>query len=301
MNTTISTGNTPKDGENIALLGIGANVSLTIIKFLWGIFGNSYALIADAIESATDIVWSGIVYLGVRHAQKPADSNHPYGHGKTEPMAGLAVSILLIFAAIEIANGAIVRIQNPETGIPALWTLWILLGVVILKGWLFIRAIAIGKSLQSTAVTGDAYHHLSDAITTWIALAGTILALFAGPDFSSSADWAALVASGFMCYNIYHIGWPAIRELLDERDDHEMEELIKQLIEQNWDIQNINVCIVRKSWFDRIVELHLLIDGEKTVREWHRIAHTVEDTIKIKYPNIIHVTTHTEPSYEIII
>lgn len=104
-----------------------------------------------------------------------------------------------------------------------------------------------------------------------------------------------------MGYNIYHIGWPAIRELLDERDDHEMEELIKQIIEQNRDIKNINVCIVRKSWFDRIVELRLLIDGEKTVREWHRIAHTVEDTIKLKYPNIIHVTTHTEPSYEIII
>lgn len=298
---TIPLGNTPKDGENVALLGIGANVSLTIIKFFWGILGNSYALIADAIESATDIVGSAIVYLGVKHAQKPADSNHPYGHGKTEPMAGLAVSILLIFAVLEIAKGAILRIQNPETGIPALWTLWILLAVVLLKGWLFLRAIAIGKSLQSTAVTGDAYHHLSDAMTTGVALAGTVLALFAGPDFSSSADWAALIAAGFMCYNIYHIGWPAIRELLDERDDHEMEELIKQIIEKNRDIKNINVCIVRKSWFDRIVELRLLIDGEKTVREWHRIAHTVEDTIKLKYPNIIHVTTHTEPSYEIVI
>ncbi len=299
MNNTTPV-NTPKDGENIALLGIGANLSLAIIKFLWGIFGNSYALIADAIESATDIIGSWIVYLGVRHAQKPADSSHPYGHGKTEPMAGLAVSILLIFAVIEIAKGAILRIQNPATGIPAFWTLWILLAVVILKGWLFVRAFAIGKSLRSTAVTGDAFHHLSDAITTGVALIGTILALFAGPEFSSSADWAALIASWFMCYNIYHIGWPAIRELLDERDDHEMEILIIQLIEENTDIQNINVCIVRKSWFDRIVELHLLIDGEKTVREWHRIAHEVEDTIKLRYPNIIHVTTHTEPSYEII-
>jgi cation diffusion facilitator family transporter len=129
----MTTPSTPKDGENIAILGIIANISLATIKFLGGIFGNSYALIADAIESATDIIGSMIVLLGVRYAQKPADANHPYGHGKTEPMAGLAVSILLIFAVIEIVRGALERIQSPDTGIPELWTLWILLGVVILK------------------------------------------------------------------------------------------------------------------------------------------------------------------------
>jgi cation diffusion facilitator family transporter len=96
--------NTPKDGENIALFGILANILLATVKFLGGIFGNSYALIADAIESATDIIGSGIVFLGVRYAQKPADHNHPYGHGKTEPMAGLAVSMLLVFAVIEIVK-----------------------------------------------------------------------------------------------------------------------------------------------------------------------------------------------------
>lgn len=298
MNTPII--NTPKDGENIALLGIAANIWLAIIKFLWWVFGNSYALIADAIESATDIVGSGIVFLWVRYAQKPADDNHPYGHGKTEPMAGLAVSMLLIFAVIEIATGAIARIRNPDTGIPALWTLWILLAVVILKWTLFMRGYLIGKNLQSTAVTGDAFHHLSDAITTGVALIGTIIAIFAGPMFSSAADWAALIASGFMCYNIYHIGWPAIRELLDERNDAKMEWSISELIEKNKNIQHINRCIVRKSGFDRIVELHLLIDGEKTVREWHLIAHAIEDSIKWEYQNVTHVSTHMEPSYNII-
>jgi cation diffusion facilitator family transporter len=273
---------------------------LAIIKFLGWIFGNSYALIADAIESATDIVGSGIVFLWVRYAQKPADDNHPYGHGKTEPMAGLAVSILLIFAVIEIATGSIARIRNPDIGIPEFWTLWILLGVVILKWWLFMRWYLIGKNLQSTAVTGDAFHHLSDAITTGIALVGTIVAIFAGPDFSSSADWAALIASGFMCYNIYHIGWPAIRELLDERNDPDMEMAIMNLIKKNTDIEHINLCLVRKSGFDRIVELHLLIDGEKTVREWHIIAHVIEDSIKKEYSNVIHVSTHVEPTYEIV-
>lgn len=298
MNTPII--NTPKDGENIALLGIIANISLATIKFLGWIFGNSYALIADAIESATDIVGSGIVFLWVRYAQKPADSNHPYGHGKTEPMAGLAVSILLIFAAIEIASGAIARIRNPDIGIPEFWTLWILLGVIILKWGLFIRGYLIGKNLQSTAITGDAFHHLSDAITTGIAFVGTIMALFMGPMFSSAADWAALIAAWFMCYNVYHIGWPAIRELLDERNDTDMETAIINLITHNNTIEHINLCLVRKSGFDRIVELHLLVDGEKTVREWHLIAHTIEDSIKKEYPNVIHVISHVEPSYEIV-
>jgi divalent metal cation (Fe/Co/Zn/Cd) transporter len=114
---------------------------------------------------------------------------------------------------------------------------------------------------------GDAWHHLSDAVTTGIALIGTLLALFAGPEFASAADWAALIAALMMCYNIYHIGWPAIRELLDEVDDPEMETAILVIIAQNKTVLNINACIVRKSGFDRIVELHLLIDGEQTVRE----------------------------------
>ncbi|MBX9808920.1 cation diffusion facilitator family transporter [Candidatus Gracilibacteria bacterium] len=297
---TKQTTHTVKQGEHIALLGIIANIGLATIKFLGGIFGNSYALIADAIESATDIIGSGIVYLGVRYAQKPADHDHPYGHGKTEPMAGLAVSILLIFAVIEIATGAIARIRNPEIGIPEMWTLWILLGVIILKGGLFVRAFVIGKSLKSTAITGDAFHHLSDAVTTGIALLGTLLALFGGTIFTSAADWAALVASVFMCYNIYHIGGPAIRELLDERNDIEMEQSIRELISQDSNIAHIGLCWVRKSGFDRIVELRLLINGEKTVREGHVIAHTIEDLVIQNYPNVTHISTHIEPTYEII-
>ena len=291
---------TPKDGEGIAILGIIANISLATIKFLGGIFGNSYALIADAIESATDIIGSTIVFLGVRYAQKPPDANHPYGHGKTEPMAGLAVSMLLVFAVIEIVTWAIERLRNPDTWLPALWTLWILLGVVILKWGLFARGYIIGKNLQSTAVIGDAFHHLSDAITTGVALLGTLLALFAGSAFASAADWAALVAALFMCYNIYHIGWPAIRELLDEVEDTELQHGIQTTVESNPDVQNVNVCIARKSGFDRIVELHILIDWEKTVRAWHLIAHQVEDDIRKHFPNVRSVMVHVEPSYEVV-
>lgn len=114
---------------------------------------------------------------------------------------------------------------------------------------------------------GDAFHHLSDAVTTGIALVGTLVALFAGSRFASAADWAAIVAAVFMCYNIWHIGWPAMRELLDESSDPELEAKIKAIIQSNSEIKHINLCLVRKSGFDRIVELHLLIDGEKTVRE----------------------------------
>ncbi len=299
MNTAIP--NTPKDGENIAILGIIANISLALIKFLWGYFGHSYALIADAIESATDIIGSGIVILGVRYAQKPADDNHPYGHGKTEPMAWLAVSILLIFAVIEIARGAIENIQNTEAVIPAIWTLWILLGVVLLKWGLFIRGYVIWKSLQSTAVIGDAFHHLSDAITTGIALIGTLLAIFAGPAWLHASDWAALVASMFMCYNIYHIGWPAMRELLDESVDDTLHASISEFIQKEYPmVLHIPALFVRKSGFDRLVELHIIVDWEKTVREGHLIAHQVEDGIKKHSANVQSVVVHVEPSYEVV-
>ena len=104
-------------------------------------------------------------------------------------------------------------------------------------------------------------------MTTAIALVGTLLALFAGPSFQSAADWAALLASGFMLYNAFHIGYPAVRELLDEAVDTETEVKIQELLRTEKSIKNINTCIVRKSGFDRIVELHVQVDGTKTVRE----------------------------------
>lgn len=292
---------TPKSGEKIAFLGILANIFLTTIKALWGIFGNSYALIADAIESASDIVGSLVVFFGVRLAQKPVDENHPYGHGKIEPLAGFVVSLILLIAVYEIFSGALHRIRFPEdAGLPALWTLWILVFVVVLKWTLFLRATLIGKSLRSTAVQWDAFHHLSDAVTTAIALVGTLLALFAGASFQSAADWAALLASFFMLYNAFHIGYPAIRELLDEAVDSETESKIGELLKNEKNIKNINACIVRKSGFDRIVELHIQVDGARTVREWHLIAHEVTDTIQSAIPEVINVIVHVEPDYKVV-
>ncbi len=192
-------------------------------------------------------------------------------------MAGLAVSLLLIFAIYQIAIGAVERIKNPEVGAPELWTLWILIFVVGLKGFLFVRGMVIGKNLKSTAVIGDAWHHLSDAITTGIALVGTLIALFAGPSFMHAADWAALVASFFMLYNVWHIGFPAFRELLDEVDDPEMEQAVRTTAMSHTQVKNVNHLTVRKSGFDRIVEIHLLVNGELTVRAGHLIAHEVEN------------------------
>jgi cation diffusion facilitator family transporter len=288
------------DGESIALLGIIANIWLTLIKLLGGIFGNSYALIADAIESGTDIIGSLIVYFGVRLSQAPADHNHPYGHGKLEPMAGFAVSIILLFAIIEIFRGAIERIRHPEVWAPAMWTLAILIGVVILKWGLFIRAWSIGSSLKSTALKGDAMHHLSDAITTAIALIGTMIAVFVWGVYTSAGDYAALVAGCFMLYNAWHIGSPAVRELLDEMVDPEMEDAVGSLVLEHRAVKNVNLCIVRKSGFDRIIELHLFVDGEMSVRAWHLIAHEVENDIKKHFGNIQSVLVHIEPNYEVV-
>ena len=171
---------------------------------------------------------------------------------------------------------------------------------MVLKGILFLRATLIGKSIKSTAVQGDAFHHLSDAVTTAIALAGTLLALFAGASFQSAADWAALLASGFMLYNAFHIGYPAVRELLDETMDSETEIRIRKLLRTNKDIKNINACIVRKSGFDRIVELRILVDGEQTVRAGHLIAHEVTDKIQSAIPEVINVIVHVEPDYDVV-
>lgn len=158
-------------GMRSTAVGILVNALLAVCKGTAGFLGNSYALIADAIESASDVISSFIVLIGLKIASKPRDENHPYGHGKAEPLAAAVVALALIGAAITIAIQSLHEIITPHHA-PEPFTLIVLVAVIAVKETLFRFVFKVGNEVQSTAVKTDAWHHRSDAITSAAALRG---------------------------------------------------------------------------------------------------------------------------------
>lgn len=272
-----------------------ASFLLAVIKGLAGYFGNSYALIADAIESTADIFSSLFVLFGLKYAKRPADKNHPYGHGKIEPLITFIVVAFLVASAIIIASESIHNIRTPQEA-PKSWTLYILAVIILWKEISY--RIVIKKSIEtnSSSLKADAWHHRSDAITSVAAFIGISIAVFFGDGFEVADDYAALFASGFILYNSYKIFRPALGEIMDE---HVYDDLIDEIRKESLRVEGImgtEKCFVRKAGMQFHVELHAIVDGEISVTEGHSLAHKLKDALKKEIPNLGQVLIHIEPN-----
>lgn len=279
---------------NTAYLSIFGNALLALIKALTGILGNSFALIADAIESTTDVFASVLVLLGLKYAARPADANHPYGHGKAEPLVTFAVVGFLVVSATVIASQSIHNIQNPQKT-PAGYTL-IVLGFIILVKELFYRFVSNrSEETKSTSLKADAWHHRSDAITSLMAFIGISIAIFMGEGYEAADDWAALFASGFIIFNAYLIFRPALGEIMDEHlyDDLVLE--IRTIAKTVEGVLDTEKCYVRKSGITFHVDLHLIVQGDSSVREGHNIAHRLKNELQRQLPELSDILIHVEP------
>lgn len=271
------------------------NMVLAVIKFLGGIFGHSYALIADGIESTVDIFSSLLVLLGLRYAARPADENHPYGHGKAEPLITFAVVVFLVLSAFTIAWQSIQNIQTPHA-LPESCTLWVLAGIILWKETSFQVVLRRSKKLGSSSLKAEAWHHRSDAITSVAAFIGISIALFGGEGFEVADDYAALLAVGFILYNCYGIFRPALGEVMDENNHDTLVEEIRQVALTVPGVSDTEKCFIRKAGMKYHVDLHAHVDGKLTVREGHDIAHELKDTLRREIPQLGHVLIHIEPS-----
>ena len=257
---------------------IVVNTLLAAAKILAGVVGNSYALVADGIESTLDVFSSFIVWVGLRVSVRPADRTHPYGHGKAESVAALAVCLLLIAAACGIAYQSIVEIRTPYRS-PAPYTLLVLVGVVTVKELLFRKMHRVGRSLKSTSLQSDAWHHRSDALTSLAAFVGISVALLGGERFASADAWAALVACGFIFWNGARLLRLPIDEVMDAAAPGHVEEHIRHIAEEVPGVRYVEKCRVRKSGVSYLVDLHITVSGRITVADGHRIAHRVKDRL----------------------
>lgn len=270
------------------------NTCLALIKGLAGFFGNSYALIADAIESTTDIFSSLLVLFGLKYAKRPADENHPYGHGKIEPLITFLVVAFLVTSATIIAYESIQNIQTPHK-VPKPWTLIVLGCIILWKEISFRIVIKKSKKTNSSSLKADAWHHRSDAITSMMAFIGISIALVLGKGYETADDWAALFASAFILYNSYLIFRPALGEIMDE---HLYDDLLEEIREESLKVKGVvgtEKCFIRKAGMKYQVDLHAIVDGEISVKEGHDISHKLKDYLRKEIPNLGHVLIHIEP------
>jgi divalent metal cation (Fe/Co/Zn/Cd) transporter len=255
-------------------LGLVVNLVLSAAKFAAGILGHSHALIADAVESLADIFSSLVVWRGIVIAAEPADEDHPYGHGKAEPLAAAIVSTMLLLAAGWITLHAIREIMHPHLG-PAPFTLIVLLGAALIKEGLFRFVLRESLSVESTAIYTDAWHHRSDAITSLA---------------------AAIVAAAIIAANGWRLLRPALNELMDRSPGAEVVEQIRQMAETTPGVQAVEKCIARKMGYHYYVDMHVEVDPQMTVQRSHEIAHDVKDKIRNRFPAVRDVMVHIEPS-----
>ncbi|WP_369048766.1 cation diffusion facilitator family transporter [Tenacibaculum sp. UWU-22] len=271
-----------------------SNAVLALIKGLAGFFGNSYALIADAIESITDIFSSILVLFGLKYAKRPADKNHPYGHGKAEPLITFLVVAFLITSAVVIAYESIKNIQTPHK-VPEPWTLIVIGAIILWKEISFRIVINKSKETDSTSLKADAWHHRSDEITSVMVFIGISIALLFGKGYETADDWAALFAAAFILYNSYLIFRPALGEIMDE---HLYDDLLKEIREEAIKVKGVietEKCFIRKAGMKYHVDLHAVVDGKISVKEGHDISHQLKDHLKNKIPNLEHILIHIEP------
>lgn len=273
---------------------IAANVCLAVVKWLTGYFGNSYALIADAIESTSDVLASIVVLVGLRYANRPADQNHPYGHGRAEPLITFMVVAFLVISATVIVYNSIQNILNPH-GAPESFTLIVLGAIIIWKELSFQFVKKRSKQTKSSVLMAEAWHHRSDAVTSVAAFIGISIALVFGNGFEAADDWAAIFAAGFILYHSYRIFRPALGEIMDE---HVHDELIKEIRHVAMQVEGVlatEKCFVRKAGMVYHIDLHAEVHANLTVREGHDIAHQLKETLRKTIPQLGHVLIHIEP------
>lgn len=284
-----------KASARLVLRGIALNAALAGVKFAGGIFGNTYALIADGVESLVDIFSSVIVWAGFRVASQPPDAEHPYGHGKAEPLAALAVAVFIFAAAGWIGWHAVREIITPHHG-PHWVTLPLLIGVVTVKLWFSKKMGVASAAAGSTALAVEAWHHYADAVTSGAAFIGIAIALIGGEGWEAADDWAALLACVVIGFNGVGMFNRALGDVMDTAVSAEFENEVRGVALRVAGVRALDKCRVRKSGLSHLVDIQVRVDGDLSVRAGHDIAHAVKDALLASVPHAISdVSVHIEP------
>lgn len=274
--------------------GMIINTFLVVLKVLAGIIGNSYALIADGIESGADVFSSLIVWKGLHVSKRDADEEYHFGYGKAETLSGAIVSLMLIGASLAVFILSIREIITPHH-LPAKFTLFILIFVFIVKYLLSKRVMKISDDVQSSALKGDAWHHRSDAITSLAAFIGISIAIIGGPGWEPADDYAALLCAFIIGWNGLHLLRSSIHELMDRAPDDEILKSVTDAAASVPGVRMVEKVLARKSGLSFFVAMHVHADPEISLKAAHILSGMVKTAVKKAVPHIHDVLVHMEP------
>jgi cation diffusion facilitator family transporter len=285
-------------GVRAARTGLLVNAGLAVGKGAAGVVGHSFALVADAVESLADILGSLVVWGGLRLSLQAADDDHPWGHGKAEPIAAAMVGGMLLLAGGGIIIQAI-RWGLVPHAVPEAWTLGVIAIVVVLKETLFRRVREVADALGSTAVAADAWHHRADAISSVAAFIGIGIAVLGGPTWYWADEAAAVIAGAMIAFNGWRIVQPALHELMDGSPDDALLGEVGAAATQVAGVCCIEKMMARKVGTRYFIDLHVQADPRMSLHEAHILSGMVKTAIRRAVPQVENVLIHMEPFEEV--
>ena len=280
--------------KKITWIGLLINLFLSLVKFITGYLGMSQAVIADAFHSLSDIVTDLAVLFGVRFWSRPADSDHPYGHSRIETIVTAFISLALFTAGAGIGYNALSTIRDPDIAQPGLIATVGAAFSILLKELLYHWTVRVGRKAQSSSVIANAWHHRSDALSSIPALAAVVLASL-NPELAFVDHIGAFI----VCLFIFKVSWdlfrPTLKELVDTGADREALCLIEEIAMGIDGVREVHAIRSRKHGSGFFVDLHILVDGNISVKDGHDISRVVKEELLQKGPAVLDVVVQLEP------
>jgi cation diffusion facilitator family transporter len=271
-------------------VSITVNVVLFVLKLVIGIMAGAVSVIADAVHTLSDVISSAIVIWGFKQAQKPADKEHPYGHGRAEYIATLIIAILLCVAGIEFIEAAFKRIRNPQLVEVKWWMVIVLAATIVFKEVTARYAKFLSSKVASGTLHADAWHHRTDAISSLLVVVAMIAGIYGYPAFDG---WIGLVVSLFLIYIGFDIASDAVDDLIGKPPATEEIETIRNIVMRVDGVLGVHDITVHSYGQDKFISLHIEIDADRSTAEAHDISEEVEDHLK----NVLGIepTVHLDP------
>lgn len=283
----------------VTLVGSVVNIILTVFKIFAGVLGRSTAMIADGIHSLSDLMSDIVVIVFVKISAKGRDKDHDYGHGKFETFATLIISLMLIVVAVNLMSGGINKIRQildgGEVSSPGMIALWAAVASIVLKEILYRYTIIQGKALNSPMMIANAWHHRSDAFSSVGSLLGIAGAIFLGDKFVILDPITGCVISIFILVMAVKMSVPDIKELLDVSLPDDVEEKIEATAKSVKGVVDLHELKTRREGPGIIMEGHLVLDSEISLKEAHDISKKVEESLRKEFGTETQISLHLEP------
>lgn len=284
----------------VTLAGSAGNAILVVLKFVAGVISHSSAMIADAIHSLSDFITDIIVLIFVGISARPQDTSHDYGHGKFETLASMFISLALLAAAIGIIVSGALKftswLNGEDLSAPGSLALWVAIMSIIIKELMFQYTARKGKELSSPALTANAWHHRSDALSSIAAAIGIGGAVIIGGRWTVLDPLASIVVGAMLVKVAFKIMKPSLGELTDESLSEETEEEIMETISSFKDVSEPHNLRTRRIGNRIAIEAHIRMDGNMSLLQAHEITSEIEKKLKDRFGAQTIVTLHMEPT-----